>query len=270
MAWKRWIFVDVDGTLVRWVYCDLWAQALVEFGLLRKVNVIRLDRAREAYRRREGEFSAFGHALVSSVRIGDPLKNFSVEQMKLVCEELANRTNEFHVFVQELIASGLECGYEVAFITGSPTLAVQPLAKRLGVNPELVRGTTLYDRNGCLTGGIDDSAYKNKQETVLHLVGREGDLKQSVAIGDTTADVSMLETVGYPIAFNPSVELLEKACEEKWPFVTERKIAFVQRGEPNGGWKSEKLSSILPADLAASLASRLTRRNAIAPYCVSA
>ncbi len=52
-------------------------------------------------------------------------------------------------------------------------------------------------------------------------------LKDSVAVGDSGGDISMLELVENPIAFNPSGELLDLALKNGWKVVIERKnIAY--------------------------------------------
>jgi phosphoserine phosphatase len=48
-------------------------------------------------------------------------------------------------------------------------------------------------------------------------------LKGSYAVGDSNGDSGMLSIVDNPIAFNPTYELLEKALEQGWKVVVERK-----------------------------------------------
>ena len=48
-------------------------------------------------------------------------------------------------------------------------------------------------------------------------------MKQSIAIGDAWGDIPLLEIVGNPIAFNPSMDLAKVAKQKGWRVVVERK-----------------------------------------------
>jgi len=47
--------------------------------------------------------------------------------------------------------------------------------------------------------------------------------KNSVAVGDTDGDISLLENVAKPICFNPKQVLYTYAKRMNWPVVVERK-----------------------------------------------
>jgi phosphoserine phosphatase len=53
-------------------------------------------------------------------------------------------------------------------------------------------------------------------------------LDDSYGIGDTASDISLLQAVANPIAFNPNDELLAVAKEHNWPIVIERKNVVYQ------------------------------------------
>ena len=53
--------------------------------------------------------------------------------------------------------------------------------------------------------------------------GINPDWKNSVAVGDSATDISMLELVGKPIAFNPDGVLVDFAKKHGWRIVVERK-----------------------------------------------
>ena len=48
-------------------------------------------------------------------------------------------------------------------------------------------------------------------------------LKGSIGVGDTESDISFLELVENPIAFNPSSALYRTATRRNWDVVVERK-----------------------------------------------
>jgi len=56
----------------------------------------------------------------------------------------------------------------------------------------------------------------------------------SIAVGDSEGDISMLEKVARPIAFNPSQKLFDEALAQSWPIVIERKNVMYNL-EPHHG-----------------------------------
>jgi phosphoserine phosphatase len=71
--------------------------------------------------------------------------------------------------------------------------------------------------------------HKNKTEAIKQLKEKYNiDLSESFAYGDTNGDISMLKTVGHPIAINPSFELInsiqsDDTINEKVKIIVERK-----------------------------------------------
>src|SRR5690606_9293685 len=86
-----------------------------------------------------------------------------------------------------------------------------------------------YERmHGRFTGKITRMTIGNKSELFHELMKTHGFThKGSVAVGDSEGDIELLSAVEKPTAFNPSEGLFEKAKEEGWPIVIERKnIAY--------------------------------------------
>jgi len=63
------------------------------------------------------------------------------------------------------------------------------------------------------------------KSNILHRVIEQENLtmEDSVAVGDTASDISVLEMVHNPICFNPNNELYKRAKASKWEVVVERK-----------------------------------------------
>ena len=69
----------------------------------------------------------------------------------------------------------------------------------------------------------------NKGALVQRAIKKEGlSFKNSIAIGDTESDISMLELVDEAIAFNPSKGLLRHARQHEWQVVIEQKDAVFE------------------------------------------
>lgn len=251
--------MDVDGTLIRWVYYDYWVRFCVEYGLFPKYILLELDRILSEYKQRElsAPFLKYLSALVRCVRYDGVLAGVREEQMEAVCEEMARQKHgDVHVFTRELIRIAHEAGYKIALVSGSPTVALNHLAKYF---PGIDRcfGTILPSENGRYTGSIDDSIVNNKKTTVLHYAKeRNIDLTQSIAIGDSANDACMFACVGFPIGLNPTTELFRAGChpERPFPLVFEKKmILSLKPRRDQSGYVTCPPHQILPSDIGISM-----------------
>lgn len=76
---------------------------------------------------------------------------------------------------------------------------------------------------------------ERKPEKLNELVTKHGaSWTDSIAVGDSEGDIPMLSAVERPIAFNPTKMLFDKAKEQGWSIVIERKN-MVYRLEPSDG-----------------------------------
>ena len=67
---------------------------------------------------------------------------------------------------------------------------------------------------------------ESKKQLIERLVDEyDIDLSQSYAYGDTTGDLQMLKSVGYPVTINPNSRLMDLLIEETLPckIILERK-----------------------------------------------
>src|SRR5690606_5859495 len=80
---------------------------------------------------------------------------------------------------------------------------------------------------GIYTGNFLEDPFRNgKDKALLKFISENNlkiDLKKSIAIGDSWGDISMLNIVGFPIAFNPSNDLAKVAKKNNWKIIVERK-----------------------------------------------
>ena len=71
---------------------------------------------------------------------------------------------------------------------------------------------------------IDVHLVENKANIVERVCEKEDvTLEDSIAIGDTEGDISLLQSVQTPICFNPNRALFEHAKKADWKVVVERK-----------------------------------------------
>lgn len=109
-------------------------------------------------------------------------------------------------------------------ISGSPAAAVQEFGKHFGFDKAYGRLLEI-DKNGVCTGRVlFEDLISDKKKILKRAIERENlTLKNSVGVGDTETDISFLELVSRPIAFNPNKELFKEAKKRGWEIVVERK-----------------------------------------------
>lgn len=112
-------------------------------------------------------------------------------------------------------------GHRLFLITGAPA----PLAELVGSHfsvPLTIVGTRLEARDGLWTGEITGEHMSGdaKHRAIGHLAAEYGlDLARSFAYGNSVSDLPMLETVGHPVAVNPSANLERAARARNWPVI---------------------------------------------------
>ncbi|KAL2651786.1 hypothetical protein R1flu_019914 [Riccia fluitans] len=108
-------------------------------------------------------------------------------------------------------------GYRIVLVTGALDFQIAPLAREL--EADFVYAAELVEDNGRFTGKLNGMATSNseKAERLLDYAERFGvSLEDSMAFGDSIADLPMLEMVGRPHAVNPDARLLAIALQRKW------------------------------------------------------
>jgi phosphoserine phosphatase len=146
------LFSDVDGTLMRWQLFYYLIAGMVEHGLFPRVVLTRASAALEAYRNREGSFRTFIDHALRAYQDEQRMKGIRVSDVCFVANEVMDLYHkQVHVFTRELLHVAKEHGFKTAFISGSPTEAVECLAMRYDV--DVCIGTDHPHENGFYTGG---------------------------------------------------------------------------------------------------------------------
>jgi len=125
----------------------------------------------------------------------------------------------------------IERGHQIVLISGTLAPLAQKIAGHLPGEVD-VHATEVEVKAGCFTGRVlgPHVAGTEKARIVRTAAVRWGlDLAQSHAYGNETADVPMLESVGSPVAVNPSWWLRRTAGIRGWP---------IESWEEGGGMKA--------------------------------
>lgn len=135
-----------------------------------------------------------------------------------------------YIFAKDLIAKLRADNYTLIAISGSPIEIVSEYNKYLKLD-EVFGTVHETDEKGKYTGKTIFDPVRHKGHLVGQYVAeKEMTLQDSVGIGDTESDISFLEMVKRPIAFNPNLNLEKIARRKKWKIIVEKKDVIYDIG----------------------------------------
>lgn len=238
---RKFAAFDIDGTLFR---SGLYREVFYE---LSKMGVIPDNLVEEStqkhrqwrHRLHGNAFEEFELTLVNG--FDGMIKELRVSDYdKAVNKVIAKKADNVYVYTRKLLQKLKSEGYFLLAISGSQEELVEPFAERYGfdkwIGQKWERGDEFF------TGNIVKT-HTGKDKIILGIIDEyDLTLEGSYGVGDSNGDCGMLELVDKPIAFNPTQELYEKAIENNWKIVVERKnIAYeLAKGEAGGTYVLEK------------------------------
>lgn len=222
-------FFDIDGTLYR-------NSLMIEhFKKLLKYEVFDpiiwhsdIKQKFNEWDNREGDFDVYMEEL-ASVYI-DSLKGLNKTEYDFIAKQVISLCGDkVYSYTRDQITYHQEKGHLVLFISGSPDYLVEKMANKYNAT-DYIATKYLTNSDNTFNGEVVPMwDHKNKTEAIRQLKEKYSiDLDQSYAYGDTNGDISMLKTVGNPIAINPSFELInsiqnDDTLNEKVKIIVERK-----------------------------------------------
>lgn len=219
---RRFAAFDIDGTLVRWQLYHAIADKLVKLGHVPDEVFEPIREARMSWKRREKDTSYKDYERQLVGLYDQILQTLSVEQFNEAAADVFEEyKDQVHIYTRDLIKDLKSKNYLLFAISGSQTEIVAMVADYYGFDD--YSGTTYVQNNGKFTG---ESTYRagDKVKVLKEFIEKhQATFVGSIAVGDSAGDISMLEVVEKPIAFNPEGELANHAIQEGWPIVVERK-----------------------------------------------
>jgi HAD superfamily hydrolase (TIGR01490 family) len=239
---KPFAVFDLDGTLIRWQLYHAITDGLVKAGYADPQAFIPVKEARMNWKRRETNdaFSEYEKYLIDAFE--DILMNLAPEQLEEVTVEIFEEyKDQVYSYTRDLIKLLKDKGYFLLAISGSQIEIVGKIAQYYGFDDCV--GTVYQQENGKFTGQkIIGSA--DKANTLKELMARHGlDFSGSIAVGDSASDISMLQMVQKPVAFNPEKALYEAATLGKWKIVLERKNMIYELEVKDGNYQLVKTNA---------------------------
>lgn len=236
VAKKPFAVFDIDGTLIRWQLYHAVVDRLAKKGLLGPNIHRQLKDARMIWKRRKHK-NAFGQYEKTLIRLYDQsLPDLSISDFDKIVEEIANEYKEqVYVYTRDLARKLKKNGYFLITISGSHQELIEHIAKLYGFDAWM--GSKYMRKSGKFTG--DKFVASENKKTILQKLIKKHNLtlQDSFGIGDSKSDISMLEFVERPIAFNPDAILFKTAINNGWNIVVERKNVIYELNYKNGKYE---------------------------------
>jgi len=139
-----------------------------------------------------------------------------------------------YMYTKGLIERLKKENYFLIAVSGSRLEEVKLFAEHHGFDDWIGQDWERAPDGKKYTGNIKKT-FKDKHLLIEQFV-KKHDLtyEGSYAVGDSGGDISMLEVVENPIAFNPNHTLLKRAKKEGWKIIVERKSITYELSEENG------------------------------------
>lgn len=215
---------DIDGTIFRDSLAVEHFNHLVKYDVIPKEAKLLTSSVQHAWENREEDYETYLSSVMNVY--AQQLKGLTIEDVSFVTNKvIETHGKKLYNYTKQRIAWHKEQGHKIIFISGSPDFIVSKMAESLGA--DLWFGTTYLTSHGTYTGEVLPMwDAESKQRMIEQLVKQyDLELSRSYAYGDTTGDLTMLKSVGHPVAINPNARLLQELTNAKWPctIVIERK-----------------------------------------------
>jgi phosphoserine phosphatase len=129
-----------------------------------------------------------------------------------------------YIFAEQLIEKFRKENFYIVAISGSPLEIVEEYNRRYLKFDQVFGSVYSVGQDGLYTGEADFEPTKNKGHVAKQIIYENHlTFDGSYGIGDTESDVSLLELVEHPIAFNPNQNLKAVAEQKQWRIVVEKK-----------------------------------------------
>lgn len=226
---------DIDGTIYREAMSFIVAEELlIRYDFSEERGL--LDQARHAYKSRGSTEAYWSY----NKTILDVFKKMLVQTTPDMLDEviqglLATKRDYCYAYTTQLVRQYKDEGRTLIAISGSIANIVEPFAKSLGFDYVVASGLEIID--GAFTGERSSETKYGKDQMLRDLVAEHGlTLEDSIAVGDTHRDISMLAVADQAIAFNPNAALYEEAEKRGWNIVLERKNMIYELGSDSSGY----------------------------------
>ena len=233
MAGRKFAVFDIDGTVFRWQLYYEVVLRLAERGFFTNDEAHHLREQFNGWQSRTKTFHEFEVVAIEMLDKSLPLLPVS-EFKQVIAEVLKDSSHKVHSYTRGLAARLKKEGYFLLALSGSMQEIAEPFSKLYGFDDCI--GWLYEQKDGKFTGETLRQTVGNKAALLKQYAAEHGlSFEGSVGVGDSKGDIDILELVERPIAFNPSIELLEAARSGGWMIVIERKnVAYTLERSEDG------------------------------------
>jgi len=218
---KRASFFDIDGTLIKSQMIFDFPRHLHNAGMFEEKHILNILKIIAEYELNILTYRAAGTEILTIY--AEALKG----QKKSVIQAQSKIFTEHHIKKKYPYTDGLitllKKHTTLIALSASPIEPVQALKKYIPFTR--IYATELETKRGIYTGKIKHNLLEknSKQKAQLKIAKKLNiDLKNSLAFGDSDADIEYLALVGHPIALNPNHHLKAIAEQNNWPIYTKK------------------------------------------------
>ena len=220
---KKVAFFDIDGTVFRSSLLVELVEKLIDAGIFPRSARDEYHDDFIAWRDREGTYEEYIGAVVRSYmkHIKGVFYGDLADIGRLV---VAEQSKHVYRYTRDLIEQLKKDGYSIVAISQSPKTILDDFCASYGFDKVYGRIYEIGPEDHFTGEMADVHLIENKANIVRRVVEKEGvPLADSIAVGDTEGDISLLEAVERPICFNPNQMLYNHAERLGWKVVVERK-----------------------------------------------
>ena len=234
---RKFAAFDIDGTifrsgLYRELVYELVKNDVLPQNLLNSIEKLRLDWDKRAH---DNAFLDYEKKLANVVDSSLPtIKVTDFEKAAKVV--INNHKDRVYSYTRGLLKELKTQNFVLLTISGSQVELVELFAQYYGFDHFI--GQT-YKRGEVYFTGEIIKTHKAKDVFLKQMVSdHQLSFTGSIAVGDTSGDISMLSLVENPIAFNPDKLLLEHAKKCAWQIVVERKnVTYTLKADGHGHYQ---------------------------------
>lgn len=221
---KRKVAVfDVDGTIFRSSLTAELVERLIEKGIFPASTRDLYTRQKEEWLDRQGNWTLYMENLVKTFL--HHVKGIPYDTIANIAGEvIEEKKNRVYRYTRDLAKEYKDKGYFLLAISHSPKFIVDGFCYEQRFDKAYGSLYELGPQEAFTGAAIDWEYISNKSNVLKRAVEKENlTLEGSIGVGDTESDISILEMVEMPIAFNPNAILYRHAKLNGWKIIVERK-----------------------------------------------
>jgi HAD superfamily phosphoserine phosphatase-like hydrolase len=217
-------FFDIDGTVFRSSLLIELVNALILEGVFPQEAENDFKEAREEWNNREGRYENYIDAVVRAfVR---HIKGVHYGELADIGRQVvAKKRLRVYRYTRDLIANLKSDNYYLVAISHSPKTVLDDFCFQYGFDKVYGRLYEIGPQDRFTGVTTNEHLINNKANIAKRVFDHNPNLTKidSLAVGDTESDIPLLETVTFPVCFNPNEVLYNHAKRMKWEVVVERK-----------------------------------------------